>query len=174
MRRTRRPGCHCASEALSEACCESRRRRSISKHLPKPWRRRASFFGSKELAAAANDLALAGRIRGAFGEELLRGASPQSARGAPCPWEPPCAFEALFRKQGRMTPGTDFPSPWVLSIMPQRDDLLVQMSLFGVGCEWGSAAAEALTVVLMGRVDWKGRPAAFRRCQASRAARSKR
>jgi CRISPR-associated endoribonuclease Cas6 len=107
------------------------------------------------LASAVRDLALLGRIRGALGDELLRGASPQSAQGAPCPWEPPCAFEALFRKQGRMTQGSDFPSPWVLSLAPHRDDLLVRMSLFGIACEWGSAAAEALTIVLMERVDWK-------------------
>jgi hypothetical protein len=107
------------------------------------------------LAPAARDLALPGRIRGALGEEFLRGASPQAAQGAPCPWEPPCAFEALFRKQGRMTPGADFPSPWVLALAPCRDDLLVRMCLFGIACEWGSAAAEALMVVLMERVDWR-------------------
>jgi hypothetical protein len=104
---------------------------------------------------------LPGRMRGALGEELLRGASPQSAQGAPCPWEPPCAFEALFRKQGRMTPGADFPTPWVLALAPRRDDLLVRMCLFGIACEWGSAAAEALTVVLRERVDWREATGSF-------------
>jgi hypothetical protein len=98
---------------------------------------------------------LAGQIRGGFGDELLRAASPESAGGAPCLWKPPCAFEALFRKQGRMTPGTDFPSSWVLSIVPYRDDLVVRMCLFGIACEWAPAAAEALTVVLAHRVAWK-------------------
>ncbi|MGH6847849.1 MAG: CRISPR system precrRNA processing endoribonuclease RAMP protein Cas6 [Methylocella sp.] len=112
-------------------------------------------FRLASLAPAAMDLALLGRIRGDLGEELLRAASPEAARGIPCPWQPPCAFEALFRKHGRMTPGTEFASPWVFSLAPHRDDLLVRMGLFGIACEWASAAAEALTVVLMERVDWQ-------------------
>lgn len=118
-------------------------------------------FRLEALAQAARDPALLGRIRGAFGEELLRGASPQSARGEPCPWEPPCAFETLFRKQDRMKGGIDFPNPWVLSLTPHRDDLLVRMCLFGLACEWDAAAAEALTVALLSGVDWKASTGSF-------------
>ncbi len=113
------------------------------------------------LAAAAREPALMGRLRGALGEVLLRTASPEAAAGRPCPWNPPSAFEALFRKQGRMTAGTDFPSPWVLAVEPRRGGALdVTMTLFGAACEWAPAAAEAL-VESCGRVDWRDAAGVF-------------
>lgn len=51
----------------------------------------------------AADPGLPGRIRGAFGKALMAGASDEALAGRPCTFDPPCAFEALFRKQGRMT-----------------------------------------------------------------------
>jgi hypothetical protein len=105
------------------------------------------------MAPAATDLALAGRLRGALGNVLVRTASPETAAGKPCPWDPPSAFEALFRKQGRMTPGTDFPSPWVIGVTPRHGDLEVTLTLFGIATEWAPAAAEAM-VDACARVDW--------------------
>lgn len=112
------------------------------------------------MAPAASDRALAGRVRGALGDVLARTASPEAAAGRPCPWTPPSAFEALFRKQGRMTPGTDFPSPWVIAVQPRRGDLEVMLTLFGSAAEWGPAAAEAL-VEACGRIDWKAAAGVF-------------
>ena len=106
------------------------------------------------LAQAATDPALVGRLRGAFGHVLMRTASPQALSGRPCPWDPPCLYEALFRKQGRMTPGTDFPSPWVLAAQPRRDSLEIMLTMFGVATEWVPAAAEAL-VEACSKVDWR-------------------
>lgn len=113
------------------------------------------------LAPHARDPGLAGRIRGAFGDVLVEASSPESAAGMPCPWDPPCAFEALFRKQGRMTPGSDFPSPWVISLDPRHGDLTVTLTLFGFATEWAPAAAEMLAIALCRRVDWRGRTELF-------------
>jgi hypothetical protein len=112
------------------------------------------------LAPAASDLALAGRLRGALGNILVRTASPEAAAGRPCPWHPPSAFEALFRKQGRMTPGTDFPSPWVIGVTPRRGDLDVTLTLFGIATEWAPAAAEAL-VEACACIDWRAAAKVF-------------
>ena len=106
------------------------------------------------MAGAARDWALAGRLRGALGDVLRRSASPQARAGEPCAWQPPCAYEALFRKQGRMTAGVDFPSPWVFAVLPHRGDLILRLTLFGVACEWRVAAAEALAEIAVERIDW--------------------
>lgn len=98
------------------------------------------------------DPALAGRMRGAFGEALVASASPQAAAGEPCPWDPPCAFEILFRNQGRREPGIDFPAPWVIGLDQHRGDLLVRLSLFGFAIDYAVAAAEAMAAALAGRV----------------------
>lgn len=105
-------------------------------------------------ARCAADPALPGKLRGAFGDRLLQAASVQARNGAPCPWSPPCGFEALFRKQGRMTPGTDFPDPWVIDITPRRNDLVVGLTLFGIACDYAAVAAEAMTAALMHHLRW--------------------
>ena len=108
------------------------------------------------LAAAATEPALIGRLRGALGDVLMATASPQAIAGEPCPWSPPSTYEALFRKQGRMTPGTDFPSPWVLSAQATRGgDLDVVLTLFGIAIEWAPAAADALVEVVSRRIEWR-------------------
>jgi hypothetical protein len=112
------------------------------------------------LAPAAVDPALAGRLRGALGDVLARTASPEAVAGRPCPWDPPCAFEALFRKQGRMTAGTDFPSPWVIAVTPRRGCLDVALTVFGIAREWAPAAAEAL-VEACRRIDWRAAAGVF-------------
>lgn len=120
------------------------------------------WFASKiELVIAgygklAADPGLPGRLRGALGTALAAGASAESLAGAPCPFDPPCAFEALFRKQGRMMAGLDLPSPWVIGALPRRGDLVVTLSLFGFANDWAPAAAEALTRTVTELVDWKG------------------
>jgi len=102
------------------------------------------------------DHGLPGRIRGAFGAALAAGASPESLSGSPCPFDPQCAFEALFRKQGRMSSGLDFPSPWVIGVRPVRADLLVTLTVFGFATDWIAAGSEAFTRALLELVDWHG------------------
>jgi hypothetical protein len=106
-------------------------------------------------ARLAGDFGLPGRLRGTLGNVLVEAASPEARDGRPCRWDPPCAFEALFRKPGRMTPGTDFPSPWVIGVDRRRGDLEVRMTLYGMAVDWLPAAAEALAASI-GRVDWAG------------------
>lgn len=108
-----------------------------------------------DLGSFIGDPGLVGRMRGAFGNVLAEGASEAARAGQSCTFKPPSAFEVLFRKQGRLTPGTDFPSPWVIGLDRQRGDLLVHLTLFGMACEWLPAAAESFTIALA-RVDWAG------------------
>lgn len=115
----------------------------------------------KGYGGLAADPGLPGRIRGAFGQALMAGASAEALAGQPCPFDPPCAFEALFRKQGRMTRGLDFPSPWVIGAAARGGDLLVSLSLFGFAADWTAAATEAFTRAARELVDWKGRSAIF-------------
>jgi len=105
-------------------------------------------------ASLAADPLLCGRLRGALGDLLAASASPEARGGLPCPWSPPCAFEALFRKQGRMRPGVDFPSPWVMAAEAEAGDLLLSLSLFGIACEWAPAVAETLAQAMSSRLAW--------------------
>lgn len=113
----------------------------------------AVTFRLSGLAPFIADPALPGRMRGAFGEALAAGASDAALAGRPCDFEPPSAFEALFRKQGRMTPGSDFPSPWLIALDSDRGDLIVRLTLFGMTTQWVSAAAEAFAIALR-RTEW--------------------
>jgi len=101
-----------------------------------------------------SDPLLCGRLRGALGDLLAASASPEARAGVPCPWSPPCAFEALFRKQGRMRAGVDVPSPWVMAAEAEEGDLLLSLSLFGIACEWAPAVAETLAQAAASRLVW--------------------
>lgn len=115
----------------------------------------------KGLAPLAQDPGLPGRIRGAFGARLMQAASAQALAGQPCPWQPPCAFEALWRKQGRMVPGLDHGSPWVIGLDPVDGDLEVALTLFGFATDYMAAATEAFTAALRADVDWAGQTGLF-------------
>lgn len=106
-------------------------------------------------AALAGDPALPGRIRGGLGRVLAESASGAALRGAPCPWSPPCAFDVMFRTQGRVNAHTDLPKPWVIAVDPVGPDLEVALTLFGLASEWMPAVAEALTTVLRKRIPWQ-------------------
>ena len=125
------------------------------------WFRGIVAFRLAGLAALAGDPGLPGRIRGAFGERLMQAASPQALAGQPCPWQPPCAFEALWRKQGRIEPGFDHASPWLIGLDPLDGDLVVRLTLFGFANEFIAAASEAMTAALLRDVDWRGQTGLF-------------
>lgn len=103
-------------------------------------------------AALAEDPALPGRVRGALERALLAGASAQARRGDPCPWDPPCAHDALVREQGKIASGLPVPRPMVLRAEAAGHDLLVRLTLFGFACDWTPAAAEALSAALAGGI----------------------
>lgn len=100
------------------------------------------------LAAQAADPSLPGRIRGAWGRELMRAASAEALAGRPCPWSPPCALDVLFREQGRAAAGLPLPRPVTIAARAQGPDLAVQLSLIGFACDWIPAAGEALVAGL--------------------------
>jgi hypothetical protein len=110
---------------------------------------------------AIGDPAFTGRIRGAFGAALVAAASPEAVAGKPCPWSPPCAFEALFRKQGRMEPGLEFPGPWVVEVDAQGTNLKVVLRLFGFAADYAGPAAEAMSDALANRLNYAGSVNAF-------------
>ncbi|NYZ13552.1 hypothetical protein HL658_13420 [Azospirillum sp. RWY-5-1] len=78
----------------------------------------------------------------------MAGASAEALRGEPCPWDPPCAYDALVREQGRIASGLPVPRPMVLRAEAAGRDLLVELTLFGFACDWMPAAAEALSAAL--------------------------
>lgn len=79
--------------------------------LAQIWFRCVATWRLRGLAPLAPDAGLAGRIRGDFGNRLAASASAEALHDRPCSFSPPCAFEALWRKQGRMSAGFDHASP---------------------------------------------------------------
>jgi len=116
--------------------------------LPAGWFHQRVEVLVADRAAAAADPALTGRLRGAWGRALMRGASDPALAGRPCRWEPPCAFDPLFREQGRITTRLSIPRPYVLAARPMGGDLLVVLTVFGFACDWIEAAADALVAGL--------------------------
>jgi hypothetical protein len=116
-------------------------------------------------AALARDPAAPGRVRGALGEVLKGTASREAVEGRPCPWTPPCAFDPLYRSQGRIGSGLEIPKPFVLALDSAGRDLVVHLSLFGIAARYAESLAEALTQALRrglrrpggGRLDVGGR-----------------
>ena len=122
--------------------------------LAETWSAHTISWRLRGYGRLVGDLSVLSRIRGAFGAALLAGASDAAINGRPCTFNPPSAFEALFRKQGRMTRGLDFPSPWVISIDAKKSDLAISLTLFGFAIDWAPAAAETMTRALRTLVEW--------------------
>lgn len=121
--------------------------------LPGQWQAMVCDLLCEGASGLQHGPALPGRIRGALGQALLQGASPQARSGAPCPWSPPCALDGLFRDQGRLTPGLSIAKPWLIETFAQEDPslLAVRLTLFGAAADlWMPAASEALVVGLRG------------------------
>ncbi|WP_162488312.1 CRISPR system precrRNA processing endoribonuclease RAMP protein Cas6 [Azospirillum lipoferum] len=112
-----------------------------------------------DAAALVDDPAFAGRLRGAFERALMAGASDESLRGAPCRWDPPCAYDVLVREHGKIASGLIVPRPMVLRAEARGRDLLVGLTLFGFACDWTLAAADALTAALRTGIAPPPRPA---------------
>lgn len=128
--------------------------------LPDRWFRQRVELLVAGHAAAVDDPALTGRLRGAWGRALMAGASAEALAGGPCPWDPPCALDPLFRDQGAITARLSVPKPYVLSARAYGADLLVALTLFGFACDWVEAAADALVAGLRhGAPPPLGRPA---------------
>lgn len=112
--------------------------------------------------AVSGDVKLLNRIRGAFGRRLMAGASVEAIAGQPCPWQPPCALDVLFREQARLEGRHGIPKPWVLALDRHGLDLIVRLTLFGFSIDWAGVAGHALAEALRDHVDFKeGAPSLF-------------
>ena len=100
-------------------------------------------------AALAHDLDLLRRIRGAIGNVLLEGASPDAIAGRSCPWRPPCALDILFNEQGRRG-AHGIPKPYALAAERKGQDLLVSVTLFGATAGWAGVLACSATIRMSG------------------------
>ena len=114
----------------------------------------ATVAGCGALNAAPN---LLNKVRGAFGEALLAGASERVRARMPCDWRPVCAAEVFFGRKPSITLGdhaSEIPKPFVLSCRRAGQDLIVRMTMFGFARDWGQAAALAFVDALRNRVRW--------------------
>lgn len=100
----------------------------------------------------AEDPALPGRIRGAWGERLTQGASPEALAGRPCPWAPPCALDIFLRDRDKLTGRLQLPQPYVIAATDEGGDLMVRLTVMGFATDWIDGAAEALVAALRGGV----------------------
>lgn len=91
--------------------------------------------------------ALPGRLRGGWGRQLMAGASAEALAGHPCHWQPPCAFDVLFRSRPNLG-GLEMPKPYVLTAEAMGEDIAVTLTLFGFATDWCDSAAEALVRAL--------------------------
>lgn len=129
------------------------------------WHRQWIEVVAEGLGRRADDPALPGKVRGALGHALLRGASAAARAGRPCPWTPPCALDVMLREQGRLTPKLMLPRPVVPAVDRRGRDLVVRLTVFGFATEWMPAAAEALSAAVaegLARATDDGRPVAIR------------
>ncbi len=109
------------------------------------------------------DMEMFRKIRGALGATLLRSASLEARNNRPCPWQPPCALDLLFREQARGGGGRGVPKPWTLAADRNGQDLVVRLTLFGFAAEWVPAISAALTEALVHGVEWRSlRPDLFK------------
>lgn len=94
-----------------------------------------------------------GRVRGAMGHALALSASPEALAGAPCPYDPPCAYDLFHNPQGALNAGFELPKPFVLRADAQGADLTITLRLFGAACDWAPEFRAALIAGLRGGLD---------------------
>lgn len=94
------------------------------------------------------------RVRGALGKGLMRSASREAINGMPCPFDPPCAFDVLFREQIRLHGKFGLPKPWVLAIEVGRRSMEIRLTVFGMACQWIEAVRERLVESVQEAVRW--------------------
>ncbi len=101
--------------------------------------------------------ALPGKIRGALGTALHDAASAEAQAGVPCPWQPPCGYQVLWRKNGELRPGYTLPAPFVIEADALEDDLWVTVRLFGAAGDYLGEVADALVRGLRAGLSGSGR-----------------
>lgn len=104
----------------------------------------------------ASDPALPGKLRGGWGRQLLAGASAPAAAGQPCPWDPPCAYDVLFRERPLLK-GMEMPKPFLFAGQAGGSDIAwLRLTLFGFASDLLDIAADALVRALSVGLDLPG------------------
>lgn len=93
--------------------------------------------------AGPADSGFGAHLRRSFLAALGSGASDAARQGQPCPWDPPCALDVFLREQLR-SGGDGLPKPYTLFWDQERSVMQVTLRIYGIGCNWGPAATEAL------------------------------
>ncbi|MBK8175228.1 MAG: hypothetical protein IPK66_08200 [Rhodospirillales bacterium] len=119
-------------------------RRVALTDLPEQWFHSIVVVRCRGARSVVDVPQFAGKLRGAWGEQLKATASAEAIAGGACGWQPPCALDVFFRTQGRITPALEIPKPYVLALLADGADLLVRLTLFGFATDWTETAAEAL------------------------------
>lgn len=119
------------------------------------------FMGTGLFAVAlpgtmAADPALPGKLRGGWGRQLLAGASAPAAAGQACPWDPPCAYDVLFRERPLLK-GMEMPKPFLFAAQAGgTDSTHLRLTLFGFASDLLDIAADALVRALATGLDLPG------------------
>ena len=104
-------------------------------------------------AAGRDDLP--GKLRGAIGKALMRGASDAAIAGQACSWRPACALDVLFREQARFEGRHGVPKPWVTAADRIGCDLDFKVTLFGFACDWMDSVRERLVEAARFGLPWR-------------------
>ena len=104
-------------------------------------------------AAPAAQIDFGAHIRRSFLGALGPGASPAARSNRPCNWDPPCTLDVFNREQWRTAKG-GMPKPFSLHIHPDGRNLCIELTVFGMACDWFHAAADAMTIGLLTILPW--------------------
>ncbi|MBP7339264.1 CRISPR system precrRNA processing endoribonuclease RAMP protein Cas6 [Niveispirillum sp.] len=120
------------------------------------WFMGTGLFAVALPGAMAADPALPGKLRGGWGRQLLAGASAPAAAGRPCPWDPPCAYDVLFRERPLLK-GMEMPKPFLFAAEAGGTDIThLRLTLFGFASDLLDLAADALVRALATGLDLPG------------------
>lgn len=120
------------------------------------WFMGTGLFAVHLPGALAADPALPGKLRGGWGRQLLAGASAPAAAGQPCPWDPPCAYDVLFRERPLLK-GMEMPKPFLFAAEAGGPEIThLRLTLFGFASDLLDLAADALVRALATGLDLPG------------------
>lgn len=85
------------------------------------------------------------KLRGAWGNALLRGASENARQNLACNWQPECGLFALFQSHGELEKGRVFHKPYDIGFgHTPHNDVQLRVTLHGFACDWVDEAAASL------------------------------
>ena len=123
--------------------------------LAEGWFQQTAVVRIAGAGSAAGNTGLPGKLRGALGKALMKGASDAAIAGQPCPWRPACALDVLFREQARFAGRHGVPKPFVIAADRAGSDLDLQVTLFGFACDWMDSVRERLVEAVRFGLPWR-------------------